>query len=564
MQQSPKLVRRVLFVTCVSLLAMLLFSACGPDPQLTSRADQSRVGLDKAILHAQSIGVPQSLLQPILQQSSLLSKTQAPFSLIASQQATDYYTNLAQRYQMLQVQVRGLEVQATQQLDYQATLDLQTFASSLAKRQSQGFANTKAFADQLAHNQDLMAQAQYPKHYLAVSANAKNSIQALSLMGLAYDKLTALHQNIAQMQASHLDVTALKQQEQLDQQLLKTAIQPSDYSRIIDLLDTQIQTSTTLSTQAIPYVGAAKLNQYSSYISEMKMYGIDVANYQKRLDTDKSSLDNAKTLNDFLKIAAKIDSDIAAIQLPRLRGKANYLLNQFHQEVNNWGNTHQYLDKYNGVSYKLDYEYDQQGIGSDADVFVQYAQTADDYQAAIDLINNNMLHLKAMEADYNDKTPWSQSHDTDIQLMQHYGVTKDQVIVISLIEQSLRLYQNGKVVKSFQITTGQYDKPSLPGYWHIFQRESPTKFKSSEPKGSAFWYPDTNINFAMEYHEGGYFLHDSWWRADYGPGTNFPHVDSGGDQSFAGNGSHGCINIREDLAGWLYNATGYGTAVIIY
>jgi len=38
----------------------------------------------------------------------------------------------------------------------------------------------------------------------------------------------------------------------------------------------------------------------------------------------------------------------------------------------------------------------------------------------------------------------------------------------------------------------------------------------------------------------------------------------GGDESFSGNGSHGCINMPEDQAGWLYNNTGYNTAVIIY
>jgi hypothetical protein len=215
----------------------------------------------------------------------------------------------------------------------------------------------------------------------------------------------------------------------------------------------------------------------------------------------------------------------------------------------------------------LDYEYDQQGIGSDADAAVQSAQTADDYQAAIDLINNDLLHLKAMEADYTDSTPWNQPHATDIQLMKHYNLDSSnsgEVFVVSLVEQTLRYYNNGQLVRAFHITSGQFDKPSPPGFWSIFQRQSPTIFKSSEPKGSAFWYPDTNINYAMEYHEGGYFFHDAWWRADYGPGTNFPHYDSGGDETFAGNGSHGCINMQEQEAGWLYQNSSYGAAVILY
>ncbi len=149
--------------------------------------------------------------------------------------------------------------------------------------------------------------------------------------------------------------------------------------------------------------------------------------------------------------------------------------------------------------------------------------------------------------------------------MNHYGIAHaSEVLVVSLVEQTLRYYQNGKLVRAFHITSGQFALPSPPGYWQIIDRESPTVFKSSEPKGSAFWYPDTKINFAMEYHSGGYFFHDSWWRVNYGVGTNFPHYDTGGDKSFAGDGSHGCINMAESDIAWLYPNTTYNAQVILY
>jgi lipoprotein-anchoring transpeptidase ErfK/SrfK len=47
-------------------------------------------------------------------------------------------------------------------------------------------------------------------------------------------------------------------------------------------------------------------------------------------------------------------------------------------------------------------------------------------------------------------------------------------------------------------------------------------------------------------------------------GTSFPHDDSGGDQFFAGNGSHGCVNMVPADAAWLYTHTGYGLPVLIY
>src|SRR5262249_54002155 len=156
-------------------------------------------------------------------------------------------------------------------------------------------------------------------------------------------------------------------------------------------------------------------------------------------------------------------SDTASIQFPLAQGEANYLLKQFHQEVTSWGNAHQYHDPYDGNSYNLDYEYDMQGIGSDADAAVQSAQTIDDYQSAIDMLNNDFLHLRAMEADYNDKTPWDQAHATDINLMKHYNVYGSHagaVLVVSLVEQTLRYYNNGKLVRVFYIVSGQYQLPS--------------------------------------------------------------------------------------------------------
>ncbi len=552
------------------LLLSLMLSACGGNPQMQQQAAADKAALDRLIVHAQSIGVPASLLFPVQQQEAQLSATSAPIGLFSDQSTNDYYSNLAQRYQALSVQVRGLEYQATQQLDYQASLDLQSFEQALSVRQAQGFVEAKTFANQLTQDQQALAQAQYPRDYLKISNSAKLSTQALQLMGPAYNDLTTFQQNIKQLQASHLDTTALNEQYQLDLQQFRTATQPQDFSNLITQLNAQLQETTVYSTQAIPYVGAAKLKQFGADIQQLKMYGQPTASFQQKLASDQQALNAAQTISDYLKVSAQIDRDIASLQFSLTVGQANYLLKQFHAAVTAWGNTHQYHNAYDGGVYNLDYEYDEQGIGSDADSAVQYAQytgAISDYQAAIDLIKNDMANLQAMEADYSDKTPWNQPHATDIQMMKHYGVygpNSGQVLVVSLIEQVLRYYNNGKLVRSFQIVSGQYDKPSPPGFWSIFLKQSPTVFKSSEPKGSAFWYPDTNIKYAMEYHEGGYFFHDAWWRCNFGLHDNFPHADACGTTAFNGNGSHGCINMNSSDIAWLYPQIAWGAAVILY
>jgi len=569
--RDPRFARRsvskgMLIFSLGILLAMLL-SACNSNPQLQQQENQNKVELDNAIIHAQSIGVPTSMLQPIISQENQLTQTNAPIGLFNDQPVNEYYSNVAQRYATLTVEVNGLVSQTTQQFDYKASQDLQTLENALAERQAQNFVEAKTYAKQLTDYQTQLSRAQFPKDYIQISNDANSSTQALHLMGPAYAALTSLQKVTQQLQASHLDVTALNQEQQEDMQTFRMATTPADYSQLIDQVNTQLQETTVFSTQAIPFVGAAKLREFSAQIEQLKKYGQNVVPFQKRLASDQASLAQARSISDYLKVSAQIDSDTNSIQLPLVQGQATYLLNQFHQEVSNWGNSHQYHDAYDGGVYNLDYEYDVQGIGSDADAAVQSSQTIDDYQSAIDLINNDFLHLRAMEADYSDKTPWNQPHATDINLMKHYNVygsSSGAVLVVSLVEQTLRYYNNGKLVRSFLIVSGQYMRPSPPGFWSIILREHPTEFKSSEPPGSAFWYPPTPIQYAMEYHAGGYFFHDSWWRADYGPGMNFPHSDSSGTTSFNDNGSHGCINMNPNDVAWLYPQIGWGTPVILY
>ncbi len=564
---SQRSMRKGALAMVSAMLVMFFLSACGGNPQAQQQAMQNKSAFDNEVAHAQSIGIPAYMLTPITNQATQLDAASAPVDLFNGQSVTSYNSNLAERFQMLTLETKGLEAQATQQLDYQASQDLQTLATALAVRQGQKFIEAKTFANQLTDYQTQLAKATLPKDYIQISSEAKSSTLALHLMEPAYNDLSSLQQVIGQLQASHLDTTALNLQAQEDLQTFRGATGPGDFSQLIDQINTQLQETTVYSIQAIPFVGAVKVKQFSDEINQLKTWGVNTAAYEPRLTADQQALANAKDISGFLKVSAQIDNDMASIQFPLAQGQANYLLKQFHQEVTNWGNTHQYHDSYDGGVYNLDYEYDEQGIGSDADAAVQSAQTLDDYRSAIDLLNNDLLHLHAMEADYNDKTPWNQPHATDISLMQHYGVygpNAGQVLVVSLIEQTVRYYDNGKLVRSFLVVTGQYLKPSPPGFWSIFVREHPTEFKSSEPPGSAFWYPPTPIQYAMEYHSGGYFFHDSWWRGIYGPGVNFPHSDPSGTTAFNGNGSHGCINMAPNDVAWLYSQIPWGTPVIVY
>ena len=190
-------------------------------------------------------------------------------------------------------------------------------------------------------------------------------------------------------------------------------------------------------------------------------------------------------------------------------------------------------------------------------------QNLADYQQTVEDLNMWIYLFQQMTTNISDKTPYSQTHQTDLALIKHYGYTTGPVVVVSLQEQALRAYKDGKLVHSFLVTTGQPDLPTPAGTWWIEGKKHPTVFKSSAPKGSPDWYPDTPITYAMQYHSNGYFFHDAWWRTEFGPGTNFPHLDPNGDP-FAGQGSHGCVNMSTADSAWLYGFVSLYTPIIIY
>ncbi|HLG78959.1 MAG TPA: L,D-transpeptidase family protein [Ktedonobacteraceae bacterium] len=135
-----------------------------------------------------------------------------------------------------------------------------------------------------------------------------------------------------------------------------------------------------------------------------------------------------------------------------------------------------------------------------------------------------------------------------------------KTIVISLSASWLHAYENGKEVLNTGVVIGRPDLPTPTGTFHIFAKLSPTTFYSPWPVGSPYYYAPTHINFAMEFAEGGYFLHDSYWHTVYGPGTNVWHYDPVYGWQW---GSHGCVTMPYSAAQWLYNWAPIGTTVQI-
>jgi len=564
--KQPLLVKVGCVVGLVLLLAVLLFGVLGQnnDASTQRQANQSKAQLDALLQHARAIGVPASFLQPISTQEQQLATSYTPFILFSRQSATGYYQHLAQRYQTLSAQVNGTIVSVTQQFQVQAQQDMQTLQTALSAGSTQKLGKSQYLSEQFSQDQFLLSSANTPREYATLSTSIRQSLQILSLMTTTYAHLTDFHETLVRMNDAHLDVTAMQLQYNNDMQLFTRAVQADDFKNLDTQIDVQYQQTVVTSLQAFPYVSITKLNELQTQIHLLQTYGIGITTYQQRLNADQLAVGGAKTVYDELGFFKQIDEDIASLQGDLVRGNAHYQVRQFHQEVESWAKAHPYKDAYDGRVYALDNGYMNAGIGAALDSDLASADTTIGFEAVIAEANNAIFNLHLFETDYNDSTPYNRVHATDTQMLNHYNLSQKQVLVVSLAEQAMRVYQNGSLVNSYHVTTGRQELPSLPGVWSVLDRRSPVIFTAAEPKGSPFWFPDTPISYAILYHFGGYFVHDAPWRANFGPGTQFPHQDASGTTAYNFDGSHGCINLQESDAGWVYHHTDWNTAIVIY
>lgn len=130
-----------------------------------------------------------------------------------------------------------------------------------------------------------------------------------------------------------------------------------------------------------------------------------------------------------------------------------------------------------------------------------------------------------------------------------------RVIHVSITDQHLYAYENGKVVFDTLVTTGRPQLPTDTGPMSVLSKSSPWKMHSPWPRGSQWWYPDTVVRKVLWFTATGEGLHDANWEPNYlyGPGS----------QNIQSIASHGCIHLPGTTVDWLYDWAPVGTPVIV-
>lgn len=536
----------LMLVATAALALTTVLSACAPDANQMA-AQQNKAKLDHELQHARhDLGLPDSMLMPIEKQEQSIASGEGGWGF--------NYQNAASNYTLLYTQLTGIEQTASQTLRQQLQSDLQALTVALNTRRGENFSEIQAYQVRLDKALSDFNTAQTPGDYAKIDAAVRQQTVALNSLGPAYQKLQDFKSLLRAVRSAGINTSLAELEYNQDTQTFREAASAERYQKLVGVIDGQIMQLMADQTEALPYIGSTMLASFKARIDLLKQFGENTARFQAEYDGDVKTLGSASKLADYLTLAQLINKQTGDMNLPLVRGQARADLRLLGQIISdaralNPLTAYEYADGSEGIG-DVQQKFDTATTYNDYDLY----QTADN--AAQVLIAN----LRALLDNLHDATPASQPHQTDMQLMQHYGIMSGKNVVVSLREQTARFYDNGKLVYWSYVTTGRPEAVSPPGLHYAMEKDYHIEFSSSAPKGSPLWYGPTKINYAVLYADVGYFLHDAWWRLKFGPGSNLPHPDG---LAFNG-GSHGCINFPEDNMVYVYNWTDVGDPIIVY
>jgi lipoprotein-anchoring transpeptidase ErfK/SrfK len=112
-------------------------------------------------------------------------------------------------------------------------------------------------------------------------------------------------------------------------------------------------------------------------------------------------------------------------------------------------------------------------------------------------------------------------------------------IDVDLTAQQLTAYEGSRPVYSALVSTGLPQTPTVVGQFRIW-----VKFVHDDMEGPGYYLPD--VPYVMYFYRG-YGLHGTYWHNNFGTPM-----------------SHGCVNLSNENAEWLFNWASVGTKVVTH
>ncbi|MEO7001717.1 MAG: L,D-transpeptidase [Ktedonobacterales bacterium] len=503
------------------------------------------------------IGIPSAMLAPISSQEQQVAAVNVQSSVEQRQIVDDYAT--------LYSQVLALEQSSTQTLHDQTAGDIQLLMQALSASRSQGFSDINIYQARLDSALSAFALARTTAEYAQVDASVVQQLTALRSLWPTWQKLQTFRMLLRTFALAGIPATAGEQQYQQDRAAVDSALSPAGYTRLSQLIDSQTQQVTTDQLATLADNTTTLLPRLQAGITLLRQNGdpADAAMLQQAQTRAMRLLATIRlpgAATAVTAMSAGLIQQIEAMSLPLQRAQARSDLRAYTQLLAQ-AQQHTLLDPFTGRRYPAAYEYADKSIGLGLmQQKVATAKRAQDYQKADDDVLTLTANLHALVSNLHDPTPHDKPHKTDLDLLTRYDLLQGKVVVVSLTEQTARFYDHGKLVYWSYVTTGRIELPSPPGVHFAMTKNAPVLFTSPEPRSSPLWFAPTPVTYAIAYATGGDFLHDAWWRNQFGPGTQLPHYDPA---AFNG-GSHGCINFPKQQMQWVYNWMQVGTPVLVY
>jgi len=141
-------------------------------------------------------------------------------------------------------------------------------------------------------------------------------------------------------------------------------------------------------------------------------------------------------------------------------------------------------------------------------------------------------------------------------LIEQFSTGTDRKLFVYLDSQRVDAVENGKVVRTFKVSTGKSKTPTVTGTFYIYDRYRRKRMRSDVAKGQPGFYEVEDVPYTQFFHRD-YAFHGAFWH-----------------NSFGRPASHGCINmatkdqnkrwpnVSED-AGWLYQWGALGLPVTV-
>jgi len=117
-------------------------------------------------------------------------------------------------------------------------------------------------------------------------------------------------------------------------------------------------------------------------------------------------------------------------------------------------------------------------------------------------------------------------------------------IEIDLSDQRLNMKEGDTTVGSFLISSGKW-APTPQGEWRVWTKLRYTRMTGGS-KALGTYYNLPNVPYVMYYYQG-YGIHGAYWH------NNFGHPMS-----------HGCVNMKPEEAGIVFNWADIGTKVVVH